>query len=153
LPFTHKIWTSTNSLSCILNKIEDDSAEFITTKPYLYYYYSSNEFKLPKGYTFSLTAWGLTNQKEGVFERKSLFIMDVGVSKSFFTNWNCTLSYNDIFRSTIYQEKFTINNISSESRFLVDAHEFSIAVKYSFGKIKSSDFKEKNIDDNSNRIR
>jgi hypothetical protein len=152
LPFTYKIWTSTNSLSCILNKIEDDSAEFITTKPYLYYY-SSNEFKLLKGYTFVISTWGLTEQKEGVFKRKSLFIMDLGVSKSFFTYWNCTLSYNDIFRNTIYKESFTINSISSTARYLVDAHEFSIAIKYSFGKIKSTEFKEKNIDDNSNRIR
>ncbi|WP_281323976.1 outer membrane beta-barrel protein [Flavobacterium sp. IMCC34518] len=152
LPFTYKIWTSTNSLSCILNKIEDDSAEFIKTKPYLYYY-SSNEFKLLKGYTFVISTWGLTEQKEGVFKRKSLFIMDLGVSKSFFTYWNCTLSYNDIFRNTIYKESFTINSISSTARYLVDAHEFSIAIKYSFGKIKSTEFKEKNIDDNSNRIR
>lgn len=152
LPFTYKIWTSTNSLSCILNKIEDDSAEFITSKPNLYYY-SSNEFKLPKGYSFVLTAYGLTDQKEGVFERKAWFVMNLGISKSFFTNWNCTLSYNDIFRSTIYKESFTINSISSTARYLVDAHEFSIAVKYSFGKIKSTEFKEKNIDDNSNRIR
>ena len=152
LPFTYNIWTSTNSLSCILNNIEDDSAEFIKTKPYLYYY-SSNEFKLPKGYTFVISTWGLTEQKEGVFERKSIFIMDLGVSKSFFTNWNCTLSYNDIFRNTIYKESFAINSIASTSRYLVDAHEFSIAVKFSFGKIKSTEFKEKNIDDNSNRIR
>ncbi|WP_281239749.1 outer membrane beta-barrel family protein [Flavobacterium praedii] len=152
LPFTYKIWTSTNSLSCILNKIEDDSAEFITTKPYLYYY-SSNEFKLLKGYTFVISTWGLTEQKEGVFKRKSLFIMDLGVSKSFFTYWNCTLSYNDIFRNTIYKESFTINSISSTARYLVDAHEFSIAIKYSFGKIITTEFKEKNIDDNSNRIR
>jgi hypothetical protein len=152
LPFTYKIWTSTNSLSCILNKIEDDSAEFISSKPYLYYY-SNNEFKLPKGYSFVLTAYGLTDQKEGIFERKAWFIMNLGVSKSFFSNWNCTLSYNDIFRNTIYEESFTINNISSTVRYLVDAHEFSIAVKYSFGKIKPTEFKEKAIDDNSNRIR
>lgn len=152
LPFTYKIWTSTNSLSCILNKIEDDSAELISSKPYLYYY-SSNEFKLPKGYTIVVSAWGLTEQKEGVFERKPVFIMDLGVSKTFLTNWNCTLSYNDIFRNTIYEERFTINGINSKARYLVDAHEFSIAVKYSFGKIKSIEFKEKNIDDNFNRMR
>ncbi|HEU4790626.1 MAG TPA: outer membrane beta-barrel family protein [Flavobacterium sp.] len=152
LPFTYKIWTSTNSLSFILNKIEDDSAQFMASKPYLYYY-SNNEFKFPKGYTFSLTTWGLTKQREGVFERKAMFIMDLGISKTFFTNWNCTLSYNDIFSNTIYEERFTINDISSKARYLVDAHEFSIAVKYSFGKIKSAEFKEKNIDDNSNRIR
>ncbi|SHG19893.1 Outer membrane receptor proteins, mostly Fe transport [Flavobacterium fluvii] len=152
LPFTYKIWTSTNSLSCILNKIEDASAEFITSKPYLYYY-SNNEFKLPKGYSFVLTAYGLTNQKEGIFERKAWFIMNLGVSKTFFTNWNCSLSYNDIFRNTIYQESFTINNISSTARYLVDAHEFSIAVKYSFGKIKPTEFKEKNVDDNLIRVK
>jgi hypothetical protein len=152
LPFTYKNWTSTNSLSLTLNKIEDDSALFIASKPYLYYY-SSNEFKLPEGYTIVATAWGLTKQKEGVFERKAMFIMDLGVSKTFFTNWNCTLSYNDVFRKTIYEERFTINNISSKARYLVDSHEFSIAIKYSFGKIKSTEFKEKSIDDNSNRIR
>jgi hypothetical protein len=152
LPFTYKNWTSTNNLSLTLNKIEDNSTEFIASKPYLYYY-SSNEFKLPKGYTIVATAWRLTKQKEGVFERKAMFIMDLGVSKTFFTNWNYTLSYNDVFRNTIYEERFTINNITSKARYLVDSHEFSIAIKYSFGKIKSTEFKEKNIDDNSNRIR
>lgn len=152
LPFTYKNWTSTNSLSCILNKIEDDSAIFIASKPYLYYY-SNNELKLPKGYTIVVTGWGLTQQKEGVFERNAKFIMDLGVSKTFFTNWNWTLSYNDIFRNTIYEERFAINNISSKARYLVDSHEFSIAIKYSFGKIKSTEFKEKNIDENSSRIR
>jgi len=152
LPFAYKNWTSTNSLSCVLNKIEDDSALFIASKPYLYYY-SSNEFKLPKEYTIVVTAWGLTEQKEGVFERNAKFIMDLGISKTFLANWNCTLSYNDIFRNTIYEERFTINDISSKARYLVDSYEFSIAIKYSFGKIKSTEFKEKNIDDNSNRIR
>jgi len=152
LPFSYKFWTSTNSLSCILNKIEDDLAIMNTSKPYLYYY-SNNEFKLSKGYTISLTASGVTKQKEGIFERSPWFIMDLGISKTFFTNWNCTLSYNDIFRGTIYEESFIINNISSKSRFLVDSHEISIAIKYSFGKIKTTEFKEKNIDDNSNRIR
>jgi len=152
LPFAYKNWTSTNSLNCILNKIEDDSALFITSKPYLYYY-SSNEFKLPKGYTIVVTGWGLTNQKEGAFERNAKFIMDLGISKTFFTSWNCTLSYNDIFSNTIYEERFTINNISSKARYLVDSHEFSIAIKYTSGKIKSTEFKEKTIDDNSNRIR
>lgn len=152
VPFTFKFWTSTNSLSCVLNKIEDDLAIMNTSKPYLYYY-SNNEFKLPKGYTISLNAYGLTEQNEGIFERKAYFIMDMVVSKAFFTNWNCTLSFNDIFRNTIYQESFTINNIKSTARYLVDAHEFAIAIKYSFGKIKASEFKEKNIDDNSNRVR
>ncbi|WP_413998286.1 outer membrane beta-barrel protein [Flavobacterium sp. W1B] len=152
LPFNYKFWSSSNSLNFTLNKIEDKSALFKESKPYLYYY-SNQTFKLPKEYSISLTAWGLTQQEDGVFERNAKFIMDFAVSKTFFKNWNCTLSYNDIFRNTIYNENFTINNISSNARYLVDSHEFSLAVKYSFGKIKKTEFKEKNIDDNSNRIR
>jgi hypothetical protein len=152
VPFVYKFWTSTNSLNFVLNKIEDDAALFRASKPYVYYY-SNNEFKLPRKYTASLTAWGLTKQREGVFERNEKLIMDLAISKTFFTNWSCTVSYNDIFRNMIYKENFTINTISSSSRYLVDSHEFSIAVKYSFGKIKAMEFKEKNIDDNSNRIR
>ena len=152
LPFEYGFWSSTNSLIFAINKIEDITALAGDSKPYLYYY-SNNMFKLPKEYTISLTAWGLTEQKEGVFERNAKFIMDFAVSKTFFKSWDCTLSFNDVFKGMIYEESFTINNVSSQSRYLTDAHEISLAIKYSFGKIKNSEFKEKNIDENSNRIR
>lgn len=152
LPFTYKVLTTTNSFIFILEKIEDDSAVFQTSKPYLYYY-SNQEFKLPKGYVFALNFWGTTVQKEGVFERNAKFVMDMSFSKTFFKNWNCTLSYNDIFRNTIFKEQFTVNTIHSKSRYLVDSNEVSIAIKYTFGKVKQTEFKQKNIDENQNRIR
>ncbi len=152
LPFTYKFWTTTNSFSFVLNKIKDDLAVVNSSKPYLYYY-SYNEFELNKGYTISLNASGVTKQNGGVFERKPYFIVDLAVSTTFFTNWNCTLGYNDIFKNTIYQESFTVNNISSRATYFVDANEISIAIKYSFGKIKATEFKGKTIDENSSRIR
>ncbi|MDX6182731.1 outer membrane beta-barrel family protein [Flavobacterium sp. Fl-77] len=151
-PFSYKFWTSTNSILLIKNKVEDDAAVFKTSKPYLYYF-SNQEFKFPKEYVFALNFWGITLQKEGVFERNARFIIDMSFSKTFLKNWNCTLSYNDIFRNTIFKEQFTVNAISSKSRYLVDGNEVSIAVKYTFGKIKATEFKEKNIDDNENRVR
>ncbi|KIA93089.1 TonB-dependent receptor [Flavobacterium sp. KMS] len=151
LPFTYRFWTTTNSLVFILEKIEDKSAMFLASKPYLYYY-SNNEFKLPKGFTLTVSGWGLTKQNKGVFERNERFIVDMALSKSFFKNWNCTLTCNNVFNSNIEEEQFTINNVSSKARYQVDWHEISIAIKYSFGKIKDSQFKEKNVDD-SNRIR
>ena len=152
LPFTYDFWSSTNSFIFAINKIEDIKALAGTSKPYLYYY-SNNMFELPKNYTISLTTWGLTEQKEGVFERNAKFTMDFAVSKTFFKSWDCTLSFNDIFKGMIYEESFTINNVSSEAKYLVDAHEISLVIKYSFGKIKNSEFKEKNIDENASRIR
>ncbi|MWB93175.1 TonB-dependent receptor [Flavobacterium sp. GA093] len=151
-PFTYKIWTSTNSLIFVKNKIVDDAAVFRTVKPYLYLS-SNQEFRLPKRYAFVLNFWGSTKQKEGVFERSAMFITDASVSKTFFKNWNCTLSYNDIFKNTIFKEQFTVNGVRSNSRYRVDSNEFSIAIKYSFGKVSSAEFKGKNIDENENRIR
>ncbi|WP_310557510.1 outer membrane beta-barrel family protein [Flavobacterium sp.] len=153
LPFTHKFWTTNNSVSFILNKIKDDLAIENSSKPYLYYY-TNHIFKLPKKYDFSITAWGLTTQKEGVFERiQPNFMLDLALSKTFFKNWDCTLSFNDVFKNMVYKEDFTINKVSSKSNYLADTHEISLAIRYSFGKIKVSQFQEKTINEDENRIR
>jgi hypothetical protein len=152
IPFTYKFWTVNNSLIFILNKIKDDAAVLNQSKPYLYYY-SNNTFKLPAEYTFSLTFWGLTTQNEGVYERRQPnFLMDLALSKTFFKNWNCTLSFNDVFKNMVYKENFTINKINSTSNYLSDTHEIALSVKYSFGKIKATEFKEKSINEDEKRI-
>ncbi|MEN2413351.1 outer membrane beta-barrel family protein [Flavobacterium mesophilum] len=152
LPFTYKLWTATNSLIFVKSKVEDHSALMHSSKPYLYYY-SNHSFKLPKNFTYVFSFWGTTAQNDGVFERKANFVFDMSLVKSLGKNWNCTLNFNDVLKQTIYSESFSINNISSKSRYLVDAHEISIAVRYSFGKIKDSKYKEKSVDENENRIR
>ena len=152
LPFTYKFWTNTNSLVFTTNKIEDKSALFNSSKTYLYYY-SNNTFNLPKDFTFVLSFWGATKQKEGVFERNAKLIFDLSLAKKIGKNWTCTLNYNDVFKNTIYTERFTINNISSRARYLVDANEISITLRYSFGKIKDSEYKEKSVNESENRIR
>ena len=152
LPFTYKFWTTTNSLVFLLEKIEDHSAAFLASKPYCYYS-SNNEFKLPKDYSFVLNFWGLTKQYTGVFETAPMFVIDMAVSKTFSKNWNCILSCNNIFKNNMQSEQFTINSITSKARYVVDNHEISIAIRYSFGKVKETEFKEKNINEDSNRIR
>lgn len=153
IPFTYKFWTVNNSLSIIFNKIEDQLAIQNKSKPYLYYY-TNHLFKLPKEYTVSTTVWGLTTQYEGVYERRQpVFIMDLAISKTFFKKWDCTFGFNDIFKNFVYKENFTINNISSKSNYLSDTHEISFGIRYSFGKIKNSEFSEKNINEDENRIR
>lgn len=151
LPFTYKFWTTTNLLVFILEKIEDNTAVSLGSKPYSYYS-SNNEFKFPKDYSFVVNFWGLTKRYTGVFESNARFIVDMAVSKTFAKNWNCTLSCNNVFKNNIETEKFTINNINSKARYVVDNHEISIAIKYSFGKVKETEFKEKNNDENQNRV-
>jgi hypothetical protein len=152
LPFTYNFWTTTNSLIFILEKIEDKSAAFLASKPY-FYYTSNNEFKLPKEYSLVFNFWGLTKQYTGIFETNPRFIVDMAVSKRFSNNWTYTLSCNNVFKNNIETEKFTINSINSKARYVVDNHEISMAIKYSFGKVKETEFKEKNNEENQDRIR
>jgi hypothetical protein len=152
LPFTYKFWTTTNSLIFVKSKVEDDTALLHPSKPYLYYY-SNNTFKLPKDFSFVFSFWGTTKQNDGIFERKANFVVDMSLAKTFGKNWSCTLNYNDIFKATSYTDNFTVNNIYSKFKYLVDANEISIAVRYSFGKIKDSEYKQKSVNESENRIR
>ncbi|MDI9309600.1 MAG: outer membrane beta-barrel family protein [Limnohabitans sp.] len=152
LPFQYKKWSSTTILSGILNKVEDKLSVVNQSKPYLYFY-SNHIFKLPKEVEFSLTTWGLTSRKEGVFDRNGLVTFDLAISKTFFKQFDCTLSYNDIFRKVTYNENFTINNISSKGVYYTDSNLFSIAIKYTFGKINKEEFRSKEVDENARRIR
>ncbi|MBS7231213.1 TonB-dependent receptor [Flavobacterium psychroterrae] len=152
LPFTYKFWTITNSLLFVSQKIEDASAVFVSSKPY-FYYYSNNEFKLPKGYSAVLALRGVTKQNSGVYETSGRFIVDTAISKTFFKKLNCTLSCNNVFKSIVQQEEFTINGISSKSRYFLDEHEISLSMKYSFGKVKESEFKGKTMEESSDRLK
>ncbi|OXB23982.1 TonB-dependent receptor [Flavobacterium tructae] len=152
LPFTYRFWTTTNSLVLVSEKIEDSSAVFRSSKPY-FYYYSNNEFRLPKDYVLVVGFRTIAKQYKGVFERNARTVVDVAVSKTFFKNWSCVLSFNNVFKSITEAEVFAINNISSKSRYLIDEHEISVSVKYSFGKVKESEFKGKRMEESSDRIR
>jgi hypothetical protein len=98
-----------------------------------------------------LNFWGLTKQNTGVFETNPIFRVNMAVSKTFSKKWNCTLSFNNVFKNNIQTEQFTINTINSNARYVVDNHEISLSIRYSFGKIKT-EFNEKNNDENQYRV-
>lgn len=150
VPLKYKLWSSTNSLTSGIIKVEDPSAIIRNPTPYLYAY-SNHQFKLPKDFTLSFTAWGLTKRNVGAFERNALFSFDTSLSKSFYKTLNCTLSFNNIFKTLADKESFTINNIASNGVYY-DTRDVSLLIKYSFGKIKNSTFKNKAVDENTNRI-
>ncbi|WP_130736193.1 TonB-dependent receptor domain-containing protein [Flavobacterium sp. J27] len=152
LPFKYHFWSSNNSFNFIYNKIEDKSAVFNESKPYLYYY-SNHIFELPKKIDLSVIGYGFTERKEGVFSRNSLFIMNVALSRKMLKKFDCTLSFNDIFRNMNFNENIIINNITSRGIYYTDTREISLSIRYKFGKIKNSNYQEKIIDENSNRIR
>lgn len=152
LPFSNSFWSSNNTVSFILNKIEDTSAVIGDTKPYAYYY-SNHVFKLKNELQFSVTGWGLTSRNEGIFQRNSYFQLDLAASKTLFKNLSCTVNYNNVFRNRTFTENFEVSNVRSNAIFFVDNCEFSIAIRYTLGKIKDSIYKEKEVNENSGRIK
>lgn len=152
LPFKYKLWNTTATLVGIWNKIDDNSAILNEVRPYLYYF-SEHTFKLKKDLSIALTGFGMTNRKEGVFNKNAYFITNLALTKKFGDNWMLTLSGNDIFHQMNFTEKFTVDGIRSKVDYFTDTREFSVAIRYSFGKIKDSAYKEREIDENTGRIK
>ncbi len=151
IPYKTKIWTSTNSFTGILNKVKDPAAVIDKAKPYLYLY-SNNEFKLPAGYTLMISGWGTTKRDEGIFKRNAMYAIDTAVSKKFFKNLSTTLSFNSILSTQEAKENFIVNNIVSKGVYFADVREISLSLKYAFGNIKDSRYKNKEVNENLNRI-
>jgi hypothetical protein len=121
-------------------------------KPYVYLY-SNNQFKLPAGYTIMISGWGVTKREEGIFERNAMYAVDTAVSKTFFKKLSATLSFNSLLSTQQAKETFTINSIVSQGIYFADVREISLGLKYAFGNIKDSKYKNKEVDENMNRIK
>jgi hypothetical protein len=152
VPFKSGIWTSTNTLTGTINKVKDAAAVVGRASPYVYLY-SNNEFKLPAGYTFMVSGWGITKRDEGVFERNASYAVDTAITKTFLKKLTATISYNSILGSSEYKENFATNNVASKGIYYADVREIGLSLKYAFGNIKDSRYKNKEVDDNMSRIR
>jgi hypothetical protein len=150
LPFSYKIWTSTTSVSLNYNKIKDSLAVVATAKPYLYAY-TDQQFKVAKDAIVSFGGWMMTERNEGIYTRNAMLILNVSVTKTFFDNFQCAIRLNDITKAMNFEERYSINGVEANGTYFVDAREIAVAVKYKFGN-KTSKFKNKDVDDNLNRI-
>ncbi|QLG44439.1 outer membrane beta-barrel family protein [Costertonia aggregata] len=151
-PMTKGIWTSSNTVSISTKNIRDASATSTSIRPYLYLY-TDHQFKLRKDTVISLGGWGLTKRSEGIFERNPMLVLNAAITKTFFDRLKCSLRFNDITKAMNFEERYSINGVNAEGVYFVDAQEVAFSMKYSFGKTKEPDYKNKNVDENLDRIR
>lgn len=152
MPITKGIWTSSNSVSLSMKSIKDASITNTSAKPYLYLY-TDHQFKIAKETSLSFGGWGLTKRSEGIFERNAMFVFNAAIAKTFFKKLHCSLRLNDITKAMNFEENYTINGVVADGVYYVDAREVAFSMKYTFGKSKTPKFKNKNIDENLDRIR
>jgi len=151
-PITKGIWTSSNSVSLSTVRIKDASATNKTAKPYLYFY-TDHQFKIGKETTLSFGGWGLTKRSEGIFERNAMAVFNAAITKTFFKKLHCSLHWNDITRAMNFEEVYSSNGVNANGVYFVDAQEVAFSVKYALGRTKDPDYKNKDVDENLNRIK
>lgn len=152
VPMTTGKWTSSNSLSLSKTRIQDAVATTKPAKPYVYVY-TDHQFIIGEDTTVSFGGWALTKRSEGIFERNAMVVLNAAITKTFFQNLHCSLRFNDITRAMNYEEMYSINGVVAEGVYYVDAQEIAFSLKYTFGKSKDSKYKNKEVDENLNRIR
>jgi hypothetical protein len=152
IPKTKGIWTSTNTISLQTKEIKDSTATTESARPYLYFY-TNHQFLIARDTTVSIGGWGLTKYSEGIFKRNGLLVMEAAVSKTFFDKFVCSFRLNDISRAIRSEESYSINGVNTRGIYYGDAHEVALSVKYNFGSLKEPNYKNKDIDENLDRIR
>ncbi|WP_075341712.1 outer membrane beta-barrel protein [Tenacibaculum agarivorans] len=150
IPISYGLWSSENSLNFLYSRFVDHHSIETNLKPYLYYY-SNQTFSINNITSFNLNLWGTTLKGEGPFSTLPVFTMNASFQKKF-KNIDLTLSYNDIFNTLEFSENHMLPNINGNTLFFTDVNAFSLALKYNFGKIRKSNYKNKTVS-NTRRIR
>lgn len=151
VPLKYRFWNSTTVLNFTANTVSDKNAMVFKTSPSLYIY-TNHQFKIDNTFSVALTSWGYTKHKNGIFKKNGVFVVNASLTRKFFNKLDATLRFNDIFKSLQFKESYNVNNIIANTIFYSDRNEVSISLKYSFGKLKKSLFKNKDVDENLNRI-
>ena len=152
VPLNYKIWSSTNIISGIWGKVQDPAATINKSVPYIYAY-TNHQLQLPMGYIFTVNGWALTKRNEGVFAHNAAYALDFGLTKTYFKQLTCSATYNSLLSTRESTENFSVNGVASKGIYYSDVREFSISLRFSFGRIKDSNYKNKEVSEDPNRIR
>lgn len=150
VPFEYKSLSSQNSLSLNYSKTEDRLAVVNDSTPYLYLY-TNNTVKLGKGFNFLLDGTWITRRTQGIYEYNEMVLINLGLTKSV-SNFDFTMWYNDVFNQNTYIQKLSYDKIITKGSFYGNTPTFSVGIKYNFGKVSNSEYKEKQINETVDRI-
>ncbi len=150
-PLTYQFWSSTNLLSVNLTKIQDARVIAQEVQPFIYAY-SSHQFNLKTKTVLGINCWAVTDRKLGASINNGMLVLGASVSQTFFKKLRLSVNLNDIFRQMNFEQNYSFLQIDAQNLFFADGRACSIALRYSFGHIAKSAFKNKEVDDNLQRI-
>lgn len=149
-PFQWKKWSSQNSLSLNYDKTKDSLAVLKKSTPYAYFS-TNNTVDLFKNLAFLLDGSYVTKRVEGLYENNAMCLLNLGFTSNI-SDFDFTVRYNDIFNQMNYIQKMTYKEMVTKGTFYGNTPTFSVALKYNFGKLKKSNYKENTVNENANRL-
>lgn len=150
VPVQWKKWTSQNSLSVNYDKVEDSLAVLKKSTPYIYFS-TNNTVNVWKYLSVLLDGSYITKHVEGLYENNAMCLVNLGLTSSV-SDFDFTVRYNDVFNQMNYIQKMSYDKIASTGTFFGNTPTISLSAKYNFGKLKKSNYKEKAVNENANRL-
>ncbi|GLB47967.1 outer membrane beta-barrel protein [Neptunitalea lumnitzerae] len=152
VPFTHKIWESTNYLYGGLVDVTDANAQDMGTSPF-FYFYSNNELKFTNNFSVGLSYYYMMKHNEGVRTSNGFSELSITANKKFNEHWSCFLYANDVLNTLEYTQGYTTNGIGSNTTYFTDNHGVGLSVTYTFGELAKKNFKNQNVDEDLDRVK
>ncbi len=147
---TYKKWQSQNNVSLNLDSIEDHQAISGRSTPYVYLS-SNNSLSLLKNLKILADGSYISSRTQGIFRYNAMLLVNVGMTATL-GQFDLTARYNDIFRQMDYVQILNYRNLSSKGTFYGNTPTVSLSIKYNFGKVSKSGFREKAVNENADRL-
>ena len=80
-------------------------------------------------------------------------VFNAAITKTFFKKLHCSLRFNDITKAMNFEESYAINGVVADGVYFVDAQEIAFSLKYTFGKTEDPAYRNKEVDENLDRIK
>lgn len=151
LPFIYKVWNSTNYFYGGLVDGKDEVVQNLGVTPF-FYFYTDNEFRLPKDVSFGMNFYYMSPHKEGIRSSEGFSALGLYANKKFNEHWKVGMLANDVFRTLEFVQGYTSYGITNNATYFSDNRCLSLLVTYTFGQLAKPDLKNKEVDDNLNRV-
>lgn len=155
IPWQYKAWTMQNSAGYNYNRNKFESEGTILTRQKgMFYFYTYQGFKLPKGYNASVTYRCNTSGLNGLFYFDGQHVVNLALSKSLLNDrLTLSLRYDDVFNSNKTNMRVNLHDITFVNKMDYDNSYVSLSVKYKFGKSTRSYTVKENSKEEMKRIK
>tara|TARA_B100000809_G_scaffold262284_1_gene312920 strand:+ start:986 stop:3373 length:2388 start_codon:yes stop_codon:yes gene_type:complete len=151
-----KRWSSYHSGTLKYEQLYDDEITIKGITPFPeFYYYGNIQLKLNKLFNIELSAEYVSKSSDGVSNMEDNYSINLGINKSLMKDkLYVQLVANDIFHTSISRGGSNLYNVENEWENTQDTQFFRLLIKYSFGNLRHSKYKNVSVnEEGNNRVR